>query len=54
MDSIRTGASCTTVLIIVDDKMKFEPIRFREAKTEFFGKQGMSWNGSVVFYKKDT
>lgn len=37
-------------IAILDYKMKFEPLRFRETSTEFYGKRGMSWNGSVVFH----
>ena len=40
-----------SVVILVDYKMKFEAIRFREKTTEFFGKKGMSWHGAVIFYK---
>lgn len=28
--------------------MKFEPIRFREKTTEFYGQKGLRWHGCVV------
>ena len=37
-------------LILVDYKMKMEPIRYREKTVECFGKRGMSWHGAVIFY----
>ena len=36
-------------LILIDFKMKFEPIYFREKTNQFYGKKGISWHGSVVF-----
>lgn len=38
-------------MIRMDYKMKFEPVRYRESSMEFFGKRGMSWNGSVVLFR---
>lgn len=54
-DSIRKDPSGKEVLILLDYKMNFEAIRLWEKTTECFGKKGMSWHGSVVFYRaKDT
>lgn len=44
------GEGCVAFL---DYKMKLEPIRYRESTAQFFGKRGMSWHGSGVFYKTD-
>ncbi|PXF46050.1 hypothetical protein BWQ96_04225 [Gracilariopsis chorda] len=33
--------------------MKFEPLRYKEKTIEFFGKKGISWNCTVVFYLSD-
>lgn len=52
MDSLRKSKPEFTVLMIVDYKMKFEPICFGETSTDFFGKRGMSWHGSVIFYRR--
>lgn len=38
------------VLVLIDYKMKFESIRYREKSVEFFGKRGSSWHGAVIFY----
>ncbi len=37
-------------VVLMDYKMKFESIRFREKTSEFFGKRGCSWHGAVVFF----
>ena len=51
---LRKNTSEQKVVILIDYKMKFEAIRFREKTTEFFGKKGMSWHGAVVFYYNST
>lgn len=47
---VRRDSESFTAVILVDYKMKFEAIRYREKITEFFGKKGMSWQGAAVFH----
>ena len=42
MRYVKDEANCDKVAIIIDYKMKFEPIRYREKTSELFGKKGMS------------
>ena len=35
-------------LVIIDFKMKLEPIYFQETTTEHYGKQGISWHGAMI------
>lgn len=44
------GPEMTHAVVLLDFKMKFEPIFFREKSSEFFGKKGISWHGAVVFH----
>jgi hypothetical protein len=37
-------------LIVIDFKMKAEPIYYREKTSDHFGKRGMSWHGVLVRY----
>lgn len=46
---LETG-SCTTCLITLDFKMKFDAKYFRELTLMFYGKRGMSWHGAMVQY----
>lgn len=39
------------VFLTQDFAMKFMPIKFREAQTDFFGKKGLSWHITVVLRK---
>ena len=41
----------TAAIITVDYKMKYIPKKYREKQTDFFGKKGMSWHGTVVTIK---
>lgn len=41
----------TSVLIVQDFAMKFMPLQYREAQSEFFGKRGISWHVSVCHRK---
>jgi hypothetical protein len=51
-ECIRTKKDGTTVVIIIDWKMKFEDERFRESTMHNFGKRGSSWHEAVAkFYK---
>lgn len=38
------------VIVLLDYKMKFEPIRYREKTTEFFGKKGIAGHGAAIFH----
>ena len=42
----------TSVCIVMDYKMKLEPMCFSESSLQWFGRRGISWNGSVVFFKQ--
>ena len=37
-------------LILIDYKMKFEHVYFREKTVEYFGKKGLSWHGAMIYY----
>lgn len=39
--------------IIIDFKMKWLPLEFREKQTSFFGKRGNSWHGVAVLIRRD-
>ena len=41
----------TSVCIVMDYKMKLEPMCFSESSLQWFGRRGISWNGSVVLLK---
>lgn len=41
----------TCVLIVQDFAMKFIPVQYREAQSDFFGKRGISWHVSVCLRK---
>ena len=41
----------TTVLITQDWAMKFLPVKYREAQSDWYGKRGISWHVSVVARK---
>lgn len=45
IDMITAGA-----IALLEYKMKFEPIRYREKTTECFGKKVTSWHGAAIFY----
>ena len=38
-------------IITMDYKMKYEPKRYRQKSTDWYGRMGMSWHGTVVSYK---
>lgn len=50
---LRMGQKKNRVVAFLDFKMKVEPERLRETQLQFYGKSGMSWHGSAVFYKAD-
>lgn len=37
---------------IMDFKMKYTPVRYRETTQQHFAKRGMSWNGIMILYRK--
>lgn len=41
----------TGVLIVQDFAMKFMPVQYREAQSDFFGKRGLSWHVSACHRK---
>ena len=47
--SEQDGMHC---IIVIDWKMKFEAIRFRESATRHFGKRGVSWHEAVIIFFK--
>ncbi|PXF42201.1 hypothetical protein BWQ96_08069 [Gracilariopsis chorda] len=40
-------------LLLANYKMKFESLCYREKNIDFFGKKGISWHVTVVFYLSD-
>ena len=46
----REDVSLSKVVVLLDYKMKIEPLRDREKTTELFRKKGISWHGAVIFY----
>ena len=40
-----------TAYIVIDYKMKFNAMYYREKTVEHFGKRGMSWHGAMVYLK---
>lgn len=45
------GVAENALLIIIDYKIKFEPVRFRETSSKFYNRSCMSLHGSVLFYR---
>ena len=50
-DQLKNELTQEQALIIIDYKMKFEPMYFREKSSQFYGKKGMSWHGSLLCTK---
>ena len=43
--------SCQEAVVVIDYKMKMQPIYYRETTLEHYGKRGMSWHGAMLqFY----
>jgi len=40
--------------IVMDFKMKFESIYYREKTTDFYEKKGSSWHGVMVYTRYST
>jgi hypothetical protein len=47
-DECLKSGKINRAVILIDFKMKAEPIYFRETQTEHFGKRGMTWHGILV------
>lgn len=39
-------------IVILDFKMKFEPIFYQQRTLQHFGKRGISWHGAAVYYRR--
>ena len=53
-DECLKGGSSTTAIMIMDFKMKWEPVSGRESTQGHFGKRGIGWNGCcIVYYKRE-
>jgi len=49
IDEIMASLSEHEAMVVMDFKMKFESLYFREKTTDFYGKKGLSWHGSMVY-----
>ncbi|KAI9560512.1 hypothetical protein GHT06_011445 [Daphnia sinensis] len=41
---------CNECVLLIDYKMKFEPVYFREKTVDHYGKRGISWHGSMITF----
>ena len=48
---VMDGMEEDTAYIILDYKMKFNALKFREKTVDHFGKRGMSWHGAMTYMK---
>lgn len=48
-DCLQNGESHECV-VLIDYKMKFEPVYHREKTVDHYGKRGISWHGSMITY----
>lgn len=48
LEDVKSKRLYYCVVILVDWKMKLEPMWYQETRIMFYGKQGMSWHGGVV------
>ena len=46
--NILSGLGGSSILLVVDWAMKFLPRKFRESKSDWFGKRGLSWHLAVA------
>ena len=37
-------------VVVMEFKMKFETMKYRESAVNCFGNRGLSWNDALVFY----
>jgi hypothetical protein len=49
IDAIMSSLTAMDAFIILDFKMKFEAKYFREKTTEWYGKKGLPWHGSMIY-----
>ncbi len=49
IDAIMDSLASHEGMIVMDFKMKFESVYFREKTTEFYGKKGLSWHGALLY-----
>jgi hypothetical protein len=40
----------TKLMVVIDWKMKFEPVSYRESTSEHYGKRGISWHGVFAYF----
>lgn len=52
MEGVRAAQPGSSAVVLLDYKMKFEPVRFQETSIEFYGKRGMRWYNSVAIYSR--
>ena len=52
-EDVRNRPIPDTAIIVIDFKMKFEPMKHREKTVEHFGKRGISWHGALIRYFVD-
>ncbi|GMF23159.1 unnamed protein product [Phytophthora lilii] len=48
MNNRCVGNTATEALVVIDYKMKAEPIYYREETVDHYGKRGMSWHGAMI------
>lgn len=41
-------------MVTMDYEMKFEEKRYMDKSSEFYGKKGMGWHGSIITHKVNT
>ena len=49
IDNLLNGLRDNQAYLVMDFKMKFEAIYYREKTTDFYGKKGSSWHGVMVY-----
>lgn len=49
INAIMDGLTNVQALLVMDFKMKFEAEYYREKTTDFYGKKGSSWHGTMVY-----
>ena len=49
IDEIMASLLEHEAMAVMDFKMKFESMYFREKTTDIYGKKGLSWHGSMVY-----
>jgi hypothetical protein len=49
INTIMDSLTNTQALLVMDFKMKFEAEYYREKTTDFYGKKGSSWHGTMIY-----